>query len=214
MQSNFRTVFGLVLILAGLLLGLQRFGILAGQWDDAVLTLVYGLGFIYFAASFYANRARWWAALGAFILLALALSQVFEIFLPNFGEAFTGSLVLFLIGLGFLSVYLLNRLMWWALIPAGVMFSLTALTLVEQLQPSAAFDPAGLLFIGMGLTFFLLYFLRVEGTRLTWAIFPAIPLLILGLFIGFEEQQAWDYVWPSLIILLGIYFLAGALRRS
>ena len=214
MPKNFRTVFGLILILSGSLLLLQRLGIIGGQGEDAVFTVIYGLSFLYFASLFQADRSRWWAALVSFILLGGALGNLFEVFLPGQAGQYVGSLVLFLIGLGFLTVYLSNRMLWWAIIPSGVLFSLSVLTVLEELPTQFGFEPAGILFVGLGLTFLILYFLRVDGPRLLWAIYPAITLFIFGLFIGFEEGQLWNYIWPSLIVILGIYFLVGSLRRG
>lgn len=214
MPRNFRTAFGLLLITAGVLLTLQRLDIIGGEWENAVLTVVYGLGFVYFASIFQADRSRWWAALVTFILLGVTLANLLEIFLPGQFDSFIGSLVLFLIGVGFLSVYIANRMMWWAIIPAGVLFSLTGVSYFEESPAQLGFEPAGILFIGLGLTFLVLYFLRVDGPRLSWAIYPAIVLVVFGLFIGFEQQEVWNLIWPSLIILLGIYILAGSLRRK
>jgi len=214
MPKNYRTVFGLLLILSGSLLMLQRLGIIGGRGEDAVFTVIYGISFLYFASMYQGDRSRWWAALVAFIMLGGALGNLFEIFLPGRGGQYTGSLVLFLIGLGFLTVYLSNRMLWWAIIPSGALFSLSTLTLVDELPNQLAFESAGILFIGLGLTFLVLYFLRVDGPRLLWAIYPAAALFIFGLFIGFEEGQLWDYIWPSLIVILGIYFVVGSLRRA
>ena len=193
MPMNCLTIFGLILILSGSLLLLQRLGIIGGQGEDAVFTVIYGLSFIYFASIFQADRSRWWAALVAFVLLGGALGNLFDVFLPGQFDPYAGSLVLFLIGLGFLTVYLSNRLLWWAIIPSGVLFSLSALTVLEELPIRLGFEPAGILFTGMGLTFLFLYFLRVDGPRLLWAIYPAITLFVFGLFIGFEQEELWNY---------------------
>jgi len=214
MQRNYRTIFGVVLILAGFLLLAQSLGYLGGQWDDALLTLVFGLGTLYFASLFVGNRSRWWTALVAFIFLSFTASQFIEVFFPAIPGFYAGISILLFIGLGFFAIYFANKEMWWALIPGGVMLSLSAVTGAEEIFPELAFESAGLLFIGLGLTFLALYFLRVRGARLFWAIYPAISLLAFGLFVAFEGEEIWNVVWPALIVLLGIYFIYGAFRRK
>jgi hypothetical protein len=214
MERNSRTLFGSLLIIAGVLLLLQRLNFIGGQWNDAVFAVLYGLGVIYFAQMYRADRSRWWPGLLAFILAGVTIGNLLEIFLPGQADNYAGSVVLFMIGLGFLLIYLSNRINWWANIPSGVMFSLTAVTLLEELSPRIGFEAAGLLFIGLGLTFLSLYFLRVEGQQLSWAVFPAIPLIIFGLFVSFEQREAWNFIWPAVIILFGVYFLVGSLRRG
>lgn len=209
-----RTIFGILLILAGVLFGLQELDLISGNWEDPIFTLAYGVGFIFFLLSFLEDRSRWWAALVGLILLGLTLEQASEMVFPGFAADFSGAIFLGMIGVAFLVVYFIDRQMWWALIPAGVMLSLTALVVVDDLSPNLPFDSAGLLFIGMGLTFLVLYFLPGYREQLSWAIFPAVPLLIFGLFIGFGEYDLWAYVWPALVILLGVYFLVGAVRRA
>ena len=214
MQRNYRTIFGVVLILAGVLLLAQRLGIIGGQSGDAILSLAFGVGTLYFASLFFNDRSRWWAALVAFIFLSFTASQIIEIFFPAIPSFFAGMSILLFIGLGFIAIYFANKEMWWALIPGGVMLSLSAVTGVEELYPNIPFDAAGILFIGLGLTFLVLYFLRVQGSRLFWAIYPAISLLLFGLFVAFEGEEIWSVVWPALIVLLGIYFIIGAFRRK
>jgi hypothetical protein len=214
MQRNARLSFGIVLILAGILLLAQRLSFIGGKWDDAIMTLAFGTGTLYFASLFFSERSRWWAALVAFIFLGLAASQFIEVFLPGVPGAYVCASTLLLMGLGFMAIYFIDRQMWWALIPGGVMLSLTGVVLLEELVPKVPFEPAGLLFLGLGLTFLVLYFLRTQGTRLTWAIYPALSLLLFGLFIGFGNEDLWNIIWPSIIVLLGVYFIFGAFRRK
>lgn len=214
MRSDPRIVFGLLLILAGVLFGLQELDLIGGGWEDPLFTLAYGLGFVFFLLSFLEDRSRWWAALAGFILLGLTLAQLSEMLLPGFAGAYGGAVFMGLMGLGFLAVYLIDRQMWWAIIPSGVMLSLTALIVANELPLALPFDSAGLLFFGMGLTFLVLYYLPAHREQLSWAIFPAIPLLVFGLFIGFGEADLWGYIWPALVIVLGLYFLIGSLRRA
>ena len=213
MQRNYRTLFGVVLILAGSLLLAQRNGLIGGDWNDAILTLVFGVGTIYFASLFFESRSRWWAALVAFIFLGITAENLLEIFFPSVPGFYSGASILFLMGVGFLAVYFLDRQMWWAIIPSGALLSLTGVVIFDEVGSGLPFDTAGILFVGLGLTFLVLYFLPVDGPRLTWAIYPALALVAFGLFVGVGERELWDVIWPALIVLLGLYFVWGAFRR-
>lgn len=213
MNQNYRTGLGLLLILAGLLMIGQQLGWIGGQWDEAVLALAFGAASILFLSMYLADRSRWWAAMVAFILAAVGVSQLIEIFFPRLDGSFIGGGVLFLIGVSFFLVYFMDRRMWWAIIPGGVMFSLTAVTVAEELVRIPGFESGGLLFLGMGLTFLALYFLPGQRESMQWAIYPALALLVFGLFISLDEGELWNLVWPSMIIALGVYFIFNALRR-
>lgn len=214
MRRDPRIVIGLLLILAGVLFGLQEMNLIKGEWEDPIFTLAYGVGMIFFLSSFAQDRSRWWAALAGLSLLALTLLKVSEMTLPGFADQFGGALLLGTIGIAFLAVFIIDRNMWWALIPGGVLLSLTTMLVVEQLLAPLPFDSAGILFIGMGLTFLLINFMTVDGERMNWAIFPALPLLVFGLFIAFSQQALWDYIWPALLVFGGLYFLVSSLRRG
>ena len=211
-MRNNRVVFGLLLILAGVLMMLQQLDLIPGGWEDIIFSIGFLVGTVFFVTVFLNDRSQWWAALLSFIFAGLTLVQVLDLLFPQ-GADFGGAIFLGLIGAGFLSVYLLDRAMWWAIIPGGVMLSLSALVVVDELGLDFGFESAGILFIGMGLTFLYLTTLTVEGERMSWAIWPAVPLLLLGLFVGLERAEAWTYVWPTLIILVGLYFVWGAIRK-
>lgn len=214
MGKNFNTVFGILLILAGSLLALQQFGYLGGNISDALFTGLWALGAIYFGNMFLQNRSQWWFALIALILGSRAVSGLFDLVLPDFGVDIGGALFFGAIGAGFLVVYRRQASNWWAIIPAGVLFTLAIISIVDDLPGTPLpFDSGGLLFFGIGLTFLVLSFINAEGQRLSWASIPAVVLIAFGFFVGFGEAASWNFIWPSLIILFGAYFLITSLRR-
>jgi hypothetical protein len=213
MKRNYTTLLGILLVVAGVLLGLQQYGYLRGEWSDAVFTGLWALGALYLFDIYRQDRGQWWFGLAAFVLAGLAVASGLALFFPQLGGALGGFIFLGAIGAGFLIAYRRNPGNWWALIPAGVMISLALISVVDDLPIELPFESGSLLFFGMGLTFLALSQLRVGEERLTWAVYPAIPLLVLGFFVGFGEAASWNYIWPSLIILLGVYFLVDAVRR-
>lgn len=109
------------------------------------------------------------------------------------------------IALGFWTIYLTDIDRWWAVIPAGVMTTLALVTLTDKF--GAAFDGGGTLFLGMGVTFLLLWVLPSRGRRMTWALFPGVVLLVIGLLLSAARASLLNYIVPSLFILIGAYFL-------
>lgn len=213
MKRDYRTLFGLLLIGGGVLLALQQFNVLRGDWNDAIFTSLWALAALYFFDLYNQNRPQWWFGLVAFIFGALAVTHALDLFFPAIGDAIGGAIFLGGIGAGFIIAYRRNPANWWAIIPAGVMFTLALISVANDLPYQWPFETGGVLFIGIGLTFLILTQIRVDGERLSWAIFPAIPLLALGLIVGLGDQASWDYIWPTLIILFGLYFLISSLRK-
>lgn len=214
MGKNFNTIFGILLIVAGLLLGAQQLGYLGGSVVDALFTGIWALGAIYFANLYMRDRAQWWFALVAFILASLTLTNLLDLFVPRLGETIGGAIFLGAIGAGFLVAYARQRANWWAIIPAGVLFTLAIISIFNNLPSVLPFETGALLFFGIGLTFLVISLMKIEGQRFSWALIPAIVLLAFGFFVGFRQTESWNYIWPSLIILFGAYFLISSLRKG
>jgi len=213
MFKDMRTLFGAYLIIAGVLIGLQQFGFLGGEWGEIFFGGLWALGAIYFAGLYRQNRAQWWFGFVALLLAGLTLANLLDLLVPAIGNLVGGAIFLGMIGVGFLVAYSRNKSSWWAIIPAGVMFSLAAVSIADALPEKLPFDEGGLLFLGIGLTFLVLSFVTVNGERLSWGIFPAIILIGFGLFVALGQAAAWNIIWPSLLILFGLYFLVNSLLR-
>lgn len=214
MFKDYRNILGLILIVGGVLLGLQQLGIVSGGALDALFTAAFALTAIMFATIYFGNSSQWWAALAALILTGLTLTSAISIFFPALEDSVGGPIFLLMMSIGFLVVYLTNRIMWWAIIPGGVLLSLSLVAFLDSSPNDLGFDPAGILFLGMGITFLIVSRLSYNGQRLSWGIFPAIPLLILGLFVGLGSSSMWNIAWPIVLIVLGLYFVFTTLRKS
>jgi hypothetical protein len=208
---DLRVLGGILLILIGGLILLQTTNVLSGNAGNAIWAVAFGAagGFlIYFYSR---HKSQWWALIPGIALLGIALSNVLHLAFPR-ADDYDGLIVLGSIGLSFLMIYLNNRSQWWAVIPAGALLSLGVIDVLDEFA-IPGFDTDGILFLGMGLTFLLLSIIPTSGGRLKWGIYPAIPLLLFGIFLSFKADQYLNYVWPALIILVGLYVLVKTLAR-
>jgi hypothetical protein len=202
---------GLLLVAAGLLFLLQNLGLIAGagiMWGAALAAG--GLVFLYV---YLADRQQWWSLIPGFTLLGVGSMIVLGELVPGAMDNWGGALVLGGIGVAFLAVYLSGRERWWAIIPAGVMLTLAGVTLVGPLLGEESIG-GGLFFIGLGLTFGVVYLLPTPEGRMTWAAFPAVILLVFGLLLSAALSSLASYVWPLLLILLGGLLVIRSFRRG
>jgi uncharacterized membrane protein HdeD (DUF308 family) len=205
--EHWRILIGAALILAGLLALVNSFtGVDLGGLVWAFLFVVGGAAFIISMAE---NKKNWWAAIPGFTLLGIgALIGVGEL-APPVAETYGGAIVLGSIGVSFLVVYLLNPTAWWAIIPAGVMFSLTAMIALEPVMD----ETVVIFFLGLAATFGVLALLPIDdGKRTNWPLYPAGALLIVGLIIGISAEGWAGYLMPLILIILGGYLVIRALR--
>lgn len=189
-----RARIGLILVVIGALALLSQVGLFQGigDWVGAIIFAVLGA----LVLRHYQQRGRVAALVGAFTLFGLAAASI--------GGALSGLLFLGFVGAGFLTVYLRERRRWWAIIPAGTMFSLAVVAGLDELSPG--YDASWVLFVGLAATFFFLY--ELPGDPQRWAIYPAIAsaaLVVLSLSIG------GTWLLPIALVVLGVSLL---LRRD
>ncbi|MFO8151226.1 MAG: hypothetical protein R6T93_13160 [Trueperaceae bacterium] len=187
-----RLVPGLILIgigVLGLFSTLGWFGGLGGL-PGAVL---------FGAAAYFAHLqgrqtgSRFWR-LASFPLAGLAIASIAPDSLGGF--AFLGS-----IGLAFALVYREDDNQWWAVIPAGALFSLAVTALVDGMTRNAGAGGAVFLF-GLAATFFVLT--RLPRHPQGWAIFPAAVLAVLAV-VALTTSGGW--IVPVLLIAAGAWML-------
>ena len=100
----------------------------------------------------------------------------------------------------FLLIFLVNLKNWWALIPAGVLFSLAAMFVL-------GFQSGGVFLIGLGLTFGILGFVPTEHGRMRWAFIPAAILILVGIFITLASYNLFALFWPLGLIAGGVMII-------
>ncbi len=207
-----RLFWGLVLVIGGVLLLLDTFGIFKG--GELFWTVFCAIAGVLFLSVYVTNHSHWWALIPGIIFLALAALIGLTSFVPGFSATrLDGAIILGGIGLSFLLVYLVERRNWWAIIPAGVMGTLAV---VATLDPALSGDiSGGIFFLGLGVTFGLVAVLPTSVGQMRWAWIPAAILGIFGVLLLLAAGKYINYVWPSVLILAGLLLIIrAAVRKS
>lgn len=203
-----RILWGLLLILAGVLFLLDLTGYISiGDYQWAIIL---GIGGLAFFSVFIADRKQWWALFPSFGLLIGATVLFLETAFPELPGDLGGAIALGGIGLAFLIIYLINTENWWALIPAGVLISLSlGLGLSVFID---GLEVGGVLLIGLGLTFGLIGLVPTQQGRMRWAFIPALILLAIGVIILLASFNLFLYLWPLGLIAVGVLIIYGVLK--
>jgi hypothetical protein len=207
-RADGRAIAGLLLLAIGVLLLLQNLGV-PSVLSSVLLAIFFGLAGVAFLALFLTSADNWWAAIPGFALLSLGTLIGMQSVDPRLGSQWGGSLFLGGIGLGFWAVYAARRENWWAIIPGGVLLTLAV---VAGEGRGAGREVGGIFFLGLGLTFGLVYLLPNPAGRMSWALIPALVLLVLGISITAAAPEVFGGLWPLLLILAGLYLLYRSRR--
>ncbi|MFA5873382.1 MAG: hypothetical protein WC832_05400 [Anaerolineales bacterium] len=197
-----RILIGVALILGGILMLLDKTGMLKGATDFFWAGLL-AIGAGIFLFWFFSDRSKWWAAIPGFTLAGMAASTLLLDKIGWGGLAFLGG-----IGVGFWAVYLRQPAQWWAIIPGGVLLTLgftSALT-----EAFNVVETGGVFFVGLGLTFLLVALLA----KMKWAYIPAAVLLLLGFFLGTPFVGVLEYAWIGILLIAGIVLVISAARSK
>lgn len=148
-----------------------------------------------------------WAGIpGGFLALLGLLALISG---TRIGGALLTLFVYWGIAIIFAAVFLKQPARWWAVIPAGSMFSLGLVELLERSDWGGPSSQGFVFCLGLAATFGFLYLIRSEANRLQWAKFPAVVLLILSLLFLFSAL-AWGGLTKILSLLMvaaGVYLL-------
>jgi hypothetical protein len=206
-----RLLWGLVLVVGGVLLLLDTFGIFKG--GALFWTIVSGIAGLLFISLYFANHEQWWALIPGIIFLAVSATIGLNSFLPGFSDTnLGGTIILGGIALSFLLVYLADRGNWWAIIPAGVMTTIAIVAVLDSNTSNIA--SGGIFFFGLGLTFALVAILPTSVGQMRWAWIPAAILGLMGLLILIAEEKLINYIWPAVLILAGLLLVIRSIRRK
>jgi len=201
-RFDYRVLIGAALILGGILMLLDKTGLLTGATDFFWAGLL-AIGAGIFLFWFFNDRSKWWAAIPGFTLAGMAASTLLLDRIGWGGLAFLGG-----IGVGFWAVYVRQPAQWWAIIPGGVLLTLgftSALTEAFHIG-----ETGGVFFVGLGLTFLLVALLA----RMKWAYIPAALLLLLGLMLGTPFVGVFEYAWIGILLIAGLALVISAARSK
>lgn len=166
------------------------------------------LGALIFYSIYNRDRTKWWPLLPGAVLAVLGVGVMLDAFLP-FASDFLGAAFMYAIFAVFALVFTRDRNSWWAVIPAGITFTLGTIILIDTFDLLDSDLNGVILFLGMGLTFFYLWSLRRDIANLNWAIWPAAALLALSILVYVNEID-WvneEYIFPLLVILVGVLII-------
>lgn len=209
-------MWGGLLVGAGALLLLQNLGLL-GPAQDTIWTLLFAVTGAAFLGLFLTNRALWWPLIPAFVFFSLAAIVGLQAITPGFATRWNGSIILGGIALGFWTIYATHPKLWWAIIPGGVLTTLAIVAGIGQASAGQVYA-GGVFFLGLAVTFGLVYLLPTPPNRMRWALIPAGVAGVLGLISLTATASILNYVWPIALILVGLYLmyrtLGGRTTRS
>jgi hypothetical protein len=208
-KLDVRMIGGILAIIVGILLLLQNFGIL-GVVVALIWALIFAAAGLVFLYVFVTDRVNWWAVIPGLALLGIAALIALDEFWPQVGDAVGGTLFLGALGLAFWIIYFINREHWWAVIPGGVMFTLALVTIVSYVLGGGW--AGGAFFVGLGLTFGLLYFLPTPRGRMKWALIPAAVLVVMGVLITAVATGGLAFLGGAILILIGLYVIFRMFR--
>ena len=203
-RFDLRIVWGMLLIVAGLLFLAQSLGLIPSAWG-ALWAVVFGVAGLAFVAWLFVDRRQWWAIIPGLTLLGLAGVIVLSMLTPEENGGWAGAVFLGAIGLSFVIVYIMRRDFWWALIPAGALMTLALVALSTSFM--TGLESGALLFIGLGVTFGIVALVPTPDGRMTWALIPAGILGVMGILIALALGSLLNYVWPIALIIVGVYIL-------
>jgi hypothetical protein len=200
-------VIGSLLILTGVIFLLDNLNIISLNWEILVGPL-FALGGLVFLVVFIMDTENWWALIPGMALIGLGMTIFMD--QGSFAGEWSGAVFLGMLALSFWLVYAFHPVNWWAVIPGGVLMTLAAVSVM----PGDGNLSGGVFFLGMALTFGLLYLLPNPIGKVKWALIPAGILAVFGVLILLGSTGLINYVWPVALLLAGGVVLARALLKK
>lgn len=200
-------ISGILMVAAGVLFLLGNLEIITVELD-LIIGPIFGIGGLVFLVIFILDTDKWWALFPAFALIAIGVIIFMDEIMGVVADPWGGAVFLGLLGLAFILIYIFHQEHWWAIIPGGVLVTLAGVTLISDTD-----FVAGLFFLGLALTFGLIYFLPKPSGKSQWALYPAVILLAIGVLVTLGEANVLNYVWPLALLIAGGYVLFRSLKK-
>jgi hypothetical protein len=194
-------LIGAVLVGIGVLFLLQTVGVINFMWRTTFAVAFLG-GAAAFLSVFINDNRQWWSVFPAAGLGFVGMTILFP------SGSMAGMLLFLLMGTAFLAVYAVRREWVWPIIPAGVMYTLAAVILFNDVTHLGRFfDGGAIFFFGLALTFLAVWYLAPLRRAYNWALIPAAVLGGLGMLIAIGS--AMKFIIPIGLILIGVYALTN-----
>jgi hypothetical protein len=165
-----------------------------------------------FLVVYLTGPTRRWALIPAAVI---ALVGTIPLLSSVVGGDWLGVAVMLLLSVPFFYVYFRWQENWWALIPAGVFVSIGLVVVLGILLPDRPLFQGllnGLLLLGLGLTFGLLWLMR-ETRPTAWARYPAIGLLVAAVLACLSGGNS-NLFWAAALLAAGIVLVAYSFLRG
>jgi hypothetical protein len=107
-------------------------------------------------------------------------------------------------------IYLIDRRLWWALIPGGVLSTVALIVLLSERAVSAQLITA-VIFFGLSIVFAVVRVVTRSNPWMGWATWVAVILAGIGALVLITGPQAASLVGPVVLIGLGALLLGRAL---
>ena len=213
-EQNKNMLVGGIIILIGVLALLVNLDILDGLQEIVGSLLFFTVAYLFYRV-FNKDKSKIWALIPAVFCAALGLIIFMENF-SGFNDDLSGVILFWAGAIVFGYFYISDNKKWWAVIPAGVLFTLGCVVLIDTYNLLIDDFEGSVLFLGFGLTFIFLYLQRNEENKLSWAIWPGGILSAFALFIYFQnaDWMDFDFVLPVLLILVGGFLIFKASRKK
>lgn len=195
--------WGLLMVGGGALWLVDVTGVV--EVSPLVAAIFFALAGMGFAVDFSRDSHSWWAAIPAGALLGLGALIAF-VELTTAPDEWGAAMLLAGSGLGFAAVYFRDRDHWWALVPAGLLLSVTIVVAsVPVVDRQEGIAVIVLAIIAVALV--ALALIPIRGRRMIW---PLIPAGIVGVVAGFlaagkeEVLEPFNWVSPAVLLVVGL----------
>jgi len=174
---------------------------LGGEFVGALILFAIALPFL---VVYTRDRAHWWPLIPAGVLGMSGAIVLLEA-VNTADEAIGG---VFLAGLAviFLLIFALYPKNWWAIIPGGILLSLSATVFLSVLPLEQTWDGRLLELVsygGMAVTFGILWLMRARWST-GWAKYPAVGLAAYAVIAAVFGSEV---IWPFVLIAVGVWIL-------
>ena len=210
-RVNWALIARIGLIAIGALSLLGELGV--ASIPGLAIPVLFGLTALAFLCVYFTMQVAWWTAFLAGGLLGVAAMMGWGVVSPDQVGTVAPALFTAAPAVAFWALYLKDRDKWWAIVAGCVLLTLALRTgLSPVLGDSLGIE--GVLFLGLGVTFLALYFVRLAQDRLQWALVAAGVLLLLGLILLLNPDGLLADWAPAAVLALGLYLVSRMLQNS